>query len=90
MADGASRDIGICSALGDAPWYSPSFGVQEIELPPGHDACVLSLVSMNIVEYTADGRGDNGRAFSPSLRSAFVRHAGTLKSLHLENLDVSS
>jgi hypothetical protein len=48
-----------------ALWRDVNYGVREIELGEKDDACVLSLVCKSLIEYTADGRGDDGSAHFP-------------------------
>jgi hypothetical protein len=48
-----------------ALWRDVRYGEQEIELPPEHNACVLSLVCESLQEFTADGRGDQYKAHFP-------------------------
>jgi hypothetical protein len=48
-----------------ALWRDVRYGDKEIELPEGHNACVLSLVCESIEEFTADSRGDGGKSHFP-------------------------
>lgn len=46
-------------------------GLQQIELPEGHDALLLSLSNRYVEEWTADGRGDGTRAATIRLAGVF-------------------
>jgi hypothetical protein len=54
-----------------ALWRDFIYGTREIELEEGHDACVLSLVNRSKVEFTADGRGDDGQAHFPVFAGSY-------------------
>jgi hypothetical protein len=60
-AQATDRDRSRVIAL----WRDVRYGEQEIELPPEHNACVLSLVCESMQEFTADGRGDWFKAHFP-------------------------
>lgn len=48
-----------------ALWRDAVYGEEEISLPEGYDACVLSLVCKTKEEFTIDGRGDRRHAHFP-------------------------
>jgi hypothetical protein len=48
-----------------ALWRDARSGDHELLLPPGDDACVLSLVCESQKEFTADGRSDHGHTHYP-------------------------
>jgi len=62
-----SRDRSRTVAL----WRDAIFGEREIDVEPGHNACVLSLVCRSTSEYTIDGRGDNAQAHFPVFAGAY-------------------
>jgi hypothetical protein len=50
-----------------ALWRDVENGEQEIDLPPDHDAMLLSVVCHRFEEHTCDGRGDGGVSYFPIL-----------------------
>jgi len=48
-----------------ALWRDVIFGEEELSLPEGHDAGVLTLVRRSVEEWSADSRGDGKRAHFP-------------------------